>query len=71
MSHLISRDPFARQELHRETIGAMGVTCSWCGGSRPNDRLYVYYIERDGIRPNRHTLNGSFCSISCCRSYHS
>lgn len=47
MNVLISRDPFARQELHRETIDAMGDTCSWCGNVRKGNKLYVYYTERE------------------------
>jgi len=70
MSRLISRDPFARQELHRETTEAMGVTCSWCDGVAKGGKLFVYRLERDGIRPNRRTLNGSFCSKSCFTAYH-
>lgn len=70
MSRLISRDPFARQELHRETIDAYGVTCSWCGQSRKDKKLFVYYTERDSVQSNRRTHNGKFCSISCHNSYH-
>lgn len=72
MSRLIYRDPFARQELHREMIDAMGSTCTWCGGSRKDKKLYVYYTERDSIqmRGNRRTHNGHFCSIRCHNDYH-
>jgi hypothetical protein len=71
MSRLLSRDPFARQELHRETIDAMGTTCSWCGNVAKGNKLFVYYTERDGIKPNRRTHNGAFCSKSCHDDYHS
>lgn len=66
---LINRDPFAREELHRETVDSMGVTCSWCGSVRKDNKLYVYYTETDGGR--RHTHNGSFCCKSCHDAYHS
>lgn len=69
MSRLINRDPFAREELHRETIDANGVTCSWCGQPRNDKKLYVYYVEHDAGR--RRTLNGQFCSIGCLHDYHS
>lgn len=69
MSRLISRDPFARTELHRESIKAYGQECSWCGSSRSDGTLYVYYTERDGIRANRRTHNGQFCSKPCHDSY--
>lgn len=70
MSRLISRDPFARQELHRETIDAMGVTCSWCGQPRKDNKLYVYWTEHDSVQSNRRTHNGQFCSIQCHNDYH-
>lgn len=72
MSRLIYRDPFARQELHRETIDAYGVTCSWCGQPRKDGKLFVYYTERDscGGPSNRRTHNGQFCSIGCHNDYH-
>ena len=69
MSRLISRDPFARQELHRETIDAQGQTCSWCGNVAKGKKLFVYYTERDSIRPNRRTHNGAFCCKSCFNDY--
>jgi hypothetical protein len=69
MTRLISRDPFARSELHRETIDAMGSTCSWCGQVRVGDKLYVYWTESDS-RGGRRTHNGQFCSIGCHNSYH-
>jgi len=46
--------------LHRETIDAMGMTCSECGAERK--QLYVFYTMR-GTR--RRTHNGQFCSKKC------
>ncbi len=67
MSRLISRDPFAREELHKEVIDDYGNTCSWCGIRRKDGKLFVYYTERDsGVR---RTHNGSFCSKSCHDAY--
>jgi hypothetical protein len=51
--------------LHKETIDAMGVTCSECG--RPGDKLLVFYTLRGG---NRRTHNGSFCSKHCHDVFH-
>lgn len=68
---LVSRDPFARQELHRETVPALGSTCSWCGQVRETKRgnmLYRYYIEKDG-RARKNYISGLFCSIGCMRDY--
>lgn len=67
----VSRDPFARTELHRElsynvsTARASGATCDWCGQTKT---LYRYQTESDGGRVSRHP--GRFCSASCFRSYH-
>jgi hypothetical protein len=65
MSRLISRDPFARSELHRDTIDAQGQTCSWCGQTAKGNKLFVYRTERDGIANQTRTHNGQFCSKSC------
>jgi len=68
---LISRDPFARTELHRENEYGGG-SCQWCGGTRKTKcgqkYLYRYFMETDGGR--RFPYAGVFCSISCFRSYH-
>lgn len=69
MSRLVSRDPFARQEIHRETIAARAGGCAWCGNLAGNKRLFAYRVESDGGR--RSDIRGAFCSISCMRSYHS
>lgn len=71
MSRLISRDPFARTELHRETIDAVGLTstCSWCGNCRKGNKLFVYFTESDSGK--RHNHNGQFCSKGCHDDYHS
>lgn len=73
---MVSRDPFARQELHktREKNGE----CAWCGqldpahprafeGKRPLRRIYRYRVESDGGRTfeDRHT----FCTKACREAY--
>ncbi len=71
----ISRDPFARTELHRKTIrppmnyGYYGIrqTCDWCGQSRKDGTLFAYTVESDGGRKS--DISGQFCSIGCMRSY--
>ena len=79
MSRLISRDPFAREELHRETIRMAG--CAQCGNSRElrnggpralitgRKFLYRYFVESDSGR--RAYISGAFCSIGCMRAYRS
>lgn len=69
----VSRDPFARQEIHktREHGGA----CTWCcvrdqpaSGAYVEGHVYRYRVESDGGRKteDRHT----FCSLSCRRAYY-
>lgn len=80
---LVSRDPFAREELHRETVHVPDTkTCSWCSGIRWNGKrtvpghtakggtrtLFAYRTETDGGRHIEH--NGLFCSKSCHDSFH-
>ena len=67
----VSRDPFAREELHREEIKpAPGRTCVECGNTNRRGNLYEYRTERDsyGSRPSTH--RGLFCSRACHRAYH-
>ena len=62
---LISRDPFAREELTRELIPMNERTreCKWCG----NIARFRYYVETDGGR--RYKIAGAYCSIGCMRAY--
>jgi len=66
----INRDPFARQEMHRETVPgrANWANCAWCGGLNAHGKLYRYRIETDGGRvwPD----DKVFCSIGCRRIYY-
>ena len=68
---LVKRDPFAREELHRERVYPAYQGCSWCGEIKrtPTTRtyLYRYWIETDGGR--RFDQLGRFCSESCRKAY--
>jgi hypothetical protein len=67
---LVSRDPFARQETHRERVYVQHTSCAWCGGTahRGSRRwLYQYRTESDGGR--KHEDSRLFCSASCRRSH--
>lgn len=68
---LVSRDPFARTELHRQTIDnrtrPRQESCKWCG-QMPR-RLHCYHTEHDGGRRDQHI--GFFCNVGCMRSYYS
>jgi hypothetical protein len=72
VSRLISRDPFARQELHRERVTVQIEACRWCDGVKrtPAGKRYLfqYHTESDGGRTFPHS--GPFCSKSCHDSYH-
>lgn len=78
MSRLISRDPYARTELHRERqyFFSSGHSCDNCGSSAlfiSNQKgyfLYRYYQEEDRIHSRKDYIKGHFCSIACMRSYH-
>lgn len=64
----ISRDPFARTELHRDTVDTRS-GCTECGSKRKSGRLFQYSTESDGGRKDTH--KGLFCSKPCHDSYHS
>ena len=65
----VSRDPFARTELHRSIVYvAKSVTCDWCGNQRRNASLFRYSTESDGGRKFEH--RGLFCSKPCHDAYH-
>lgn len=65
---MISRDPFARQELHRETV-ATTEGCSWCGNKpRSGKKLFRYLTETDSGRKSPH--KGLFCGKDCHDAYH-
>lgn len=71
MSTLVSRDPFAREELHRDREYS-GRTCSECGRHRltPHGRafLYRYSVETDGGRT--FVDDRLFCSVGCRRAFY-
>lgn len=62
----VSRDPFAREELHRRF--EPGASCAWCGGKcGKGNGAYRYRVETDGGRSfeDRKT----FCSKDCRESF--
>ncbi len=63
----ISRDPFARSELHRRTA-TTSTGCNWCGPTRKSGKLFRYETQTDGGKTHRH--KGLFCSRSCHDTYH-
>ena len=71
---LISRDLFAREELHREAIPydetwIIAHGCDWCGGFNGYGGLFKYWIEPDSVVYRRVDIYGLFCSVGCMRSY--
>jgi hypothetical protein len=68
MSARISRDPFARTELHRTETKAAGASCDWCGGLNRRGGLFSYTTESDGGRKSPH--RGRFCCKPCHDAYH-
>jgi hypothetical protein len=67
---LVSRDPFAREEIHRSLVRTNGV-CDWCGQRRKTEKLWQYQIGPDSINGRSNVLKGLFCSASCFRNFHS
>lgn len=83
MSRMISRDPFTRESLHRDTLTGLTADapggysfrlyeCDFCGQVRTTPKghpqVYRYYTETDGGRRYEH--KGQFCCKSCHDSYH-
>jgi len=72
MSRLVSRDPFAREELHVERVHDPATTCTWCGGIRMTTNnginwLYRFWVETDGGR--KYVDKQLFCSRDCRNCY--
>lgn len=71
MSALINRDPFARQELHRENV-YVNRECAWCGNVRRTTGgrffLFRYTVETDGGR--KYPDKNLFCALDCREAYH-
>jgi hypothetical protein len=69
----ISRDPFAKKEMHKERLYS-NKTCGFCGQTKEtkNKRKYLfqYRIEPDSIGSRKNIINGLFCSIACMKDYH-
>ena len=62
---LVSRNPFARHEIHRRLYAESSHSCTWCGQKK---RVHEYWLETDGGREIE--FNGVFCSVDCFRCYH-
>jgi len=72
---LISRDPFAREEIHRTSVRdwyGRKTECDFCGGASVSHsgrrRVFRYHIETDG--GTKRFIPGVFCSIGCMRVHH-
>lgn len=67
----VRRDPFAREDLMREAIGAKmhSTTCAWCGQTRKHGGLFHYGVSRDD-RPEIAWDSKLFCSIGCRDTYY-
>lgn len=62
---LISRNSFARTELHRDRVASSPhKNCSWCGTQKI---LFQYYTETDGGTKSED--RNLFCSTSCRKEY--
>jgi hypothetical protein len=62
----LSRDPFARTTLVRDTVVKIRRTsCAWCG-LRPG--RFTYTVEGDGVTHLRPRTTTAYCSVACYRS---
>ena len=75
MMAMVSRDPFARTELHKhKTVCSDSRTCDFCDtrgrpvGKGYQHKLFRFHVQYDGGRTA--TISGLFCSTSCMKSYH-
>ena len=61
------RDPFARETIDKyRTDGE----CDWCGGRNGHGGVFIYTVERDGLRTRPEPIKGQFCCVDCLNSYH-
>lgn len=72
---IVSRDPFARTELHREAVhrrfAGTHTTCEWCNGHNAYGGLFEYWTVRDSDPHPKIPKNAKlFCSVGCMRSYY-
>lgn len=70
---LVSRDPFARLELHKRRVPVDKQTCAWCGNVKivPSSGLkylFTFWLESDSGR--NYPIGGLFCSLGCKKAYH-
>ena len=60
----VNRDPFAREEIHKEPIKGK---CDWCGNNNRYGKVWKYRIETDEGR--KIEIGGKFCSLGCMKIY--
>lgn len=66
MATIISRNPFGRYDVIRETVPAEErEPCRFCGGSPGRFRY-----GRDHDSGRKTFYEGVFCSKGCCEAYH-
>ena len=61
----VNRNPFAREEIHKEPI--LG-RCDFCGNQNKYKKVWKYHAESDAGRTNE--IKGIFCSLGCLNNYH-
>jgi hypothetical protein len=69
---LVNRDPFAREELHKQREYVTSRACDWCGGVKKTatGRHYLYVYRTMTDDGTTHIHNGAFCDKTCHDSYH-
>jgi hypothetical protein len=67
---VISRDPFARQDLVRRQMPARADGCAECGNLNRNGKLWQYGTDPDRIVARTSWHVGVFCSKACHDAHH-
>jgi hypothetical protein len=62
---IVSRDPFAREEIHKKPVRG---TCAECGGQNRHGKVWKFRVETDGGRSFE--IDQEFCSKSCMETFH-
>lgn len=80
----VSRDPFAREELHRQRVYCNSLpptatstgygtvkTCDWCGQvpHTPTGRNYLFAYWIETDGGTKKDIKGMFCSVDCMRTH--
>jgi hypothetical protein len=67
---VVSRDPFARQELVRRQILSRADGCAKCGNLNRNGKPFQYGTNPDRIVERVRWHAGAYCCVGCHNAHH-